>query len=93
MSGSRPQFAPNGKAQTMKITMVSLLVGLGMAASAVPSLASPASSGILGQDSLSDRATSIQYTRPAQLGGTGEYNGRSEDRDGNFKRTKKSKKK
>jgi hypothetical protein len=78
----------------MKIVSVALLAGLGMAASAFPAAASPApSAAIGGSDAYSGNALLAQYSAPSRLSGTGEYNGRSEERGGNFKpKSKKVKK-
>ena len=71
----------------MKIVSVALLAGIGMAASTLPAAASVASSAMIGSpDIYSGNALLIQYTappRPSRLGPTGEYNGRSEEPDGN----------
>jgi hypothetical protein len=86
--------ASTEKAKTMKIVSAALLAGLGMVASALPAAASPAPSATIGgSDGYSGHALLIQYSAPSRLSGTGEYNGRSEERGGNFKRKAKKAKK
>jgi hypothetical protein len=75
----------------MKIISVALLAGLGMGASALPAAASLGSpTTVRGQDTYSANTLLAQST--AQLGPTGEYSGRSEERGGNFKPKTKIKK-
>jgi hypothetical protein len=80
----------------MKIVSVALIAGIGIAASALPASAFPGSSAIIGRPAAdAGNVLLIQFTAPraSPLSPTGEYNGRSEERGGSFKRKTKTVKK